>query len=287
MVESCVDVDPRNTSNVRIVFPKNPTSRDERELEDCGHAVHKNWREACVKDRCTRKHIEFELLEKEGRKRTEPLWVSFDCTTQDADTTLEYENEPGPEVFQEAKIYSCAEVVVRITDDSPSLNWIPHFAMQFLNKTRIGCRGKKFVAQFGEEELRSYVKRIFQEVFVCHHDRTRTISYITKSGSVRSTSWTRQILSDAWESMIVETKLAIEGQPRMVIKESLEVECRKFNVSKLTDTWEVVRDTRCLFCMDKRQNHVRMNSESESDELLREPWQEKPRWREPWQEKPG
>ena len=30
-----------------------------------------------------------------------------------ADTTLEYENEQSPEVFQEAMIYSCAEVVVR------------------------------------------------------------------------------------------------------------------------------------------------------------------------------
>ena len=38
------------------------------------------------------------------------------------------------------------------------------------------------MAQFGEDQLISFVKRIFQEVFVCHHDRTRTISYITKSG---------------------------------------------------------------------------------------------------------
>ena len=55
---------------------------------------------------------------------------------------------------------------------------------------------------------------------------------------------------------------------------------------KLTHTWEVVRDTRCLFCMEMRQNHVEMNSESESEKLLAEPWQ-KPGWREPWQEKPG
>ena len=56
---------------------------------------------------------------------------------------------------------------------------------------------------------------------------------------------------------------------------------------KLTDTWEGVRDTRCFFCMEKQQNHERMNSESESEEFLREPWQQKPGWREPWQEKPG
>ena len=40
---------------------------------------------------------------------------------------------------------------------------------------------------------------------------------------------------------------------------------------KLTDTLEVVRDTRCLYRMEKRLNHVRMNSESESERLLREP----------------
>ena len=124
-----------------------------------------------------------------------------------ADTTLEHKNEPSPEVFQETKIHSCAEVYVRITDDSPLLNWIPHFTMRFLNKTRIGCRGKESVAQFGEEELKSSVKRRIEEVFVCHQDRTRITLYITKSGIVRGRSWTRQILSDAGESMIAETKL--------------------------------------------------------------------------------
>ena len=44
---------------------------------------------------------------------------------------------------------------------------------------------------------------------------------------------------------------------------------------------------RIIEAQEKRQNHVRMNSESESEDFLREPWQEKPGWREPWQEKPG
>ena len=61
--------------------------------------------------------------------------------------------------FQEAKIHSCAEVVVGITDDSPMLSWIPHFAMRFLNKTRIGCRGKVSIPQIGEPELASSAKR--------------------------------------------------------------------------------------------------------------------------------
>ena len=71
------------------VFPKNPTSTEERELEDCGHSVHKNWRGACVKDRCTRKHLQVEPLEK-GRERTKSSWVSSDCVfliQENADTT--------------------------------------------------------------------------------------------------------------------------------------------------------------------------------------------------------
>ena len=184
----------------------------------------------------------FNLNRWRKKEENEPSWVSVDCTLLcNADTTLEYENEPSPDVLEEAKIYSCAEVVVRITDDNPLLNWIPRFAMRFLNKTRIGCGGKESIAQFGEEELTSSVKRIPQEVFVCHHDRTRTISCITKSGIVRGRSWTRQILSDAWESMIAETKLA--DQPRMLIKELLEVECRKFyvwsvNIEAHGHTWQ-------------------------------------------------
>ena len=72
-----------------------------------------------------------------------------------------------------------------------------------------------------------------------------------------------------------------QDQQRMLIKEPLEVESTKifyvlYAKLKLTDAWEVVRDTRFLFCMEKRQNHVRMNSEGESERSLREPWQEKP-----------
>ena len=80
-------------------------------------------------------------------------------------------------------------------------------------------------------------------MFVRHHDRTRTISYITKNGIVRSKSWTRQIFSDAWEStnwedlgnplhtVVAETKLTekfIEDEkgkdlllPRMLVKKPL------------------------------------------------------------------
>ena len=161
------------------------------------------------------------------------------------------------------KIYSCVEVIARkvkrqcrtfnisaerntsarITDDISLLNWTPHFAMRFLNKMGTG-----------EEELISFVKRIIQGMFVCHHDRTRTSSHITKSGIVRGKSWTRQILSDAWEStnwedlfhnplhsVIAETKKMTEKfiedeegtdllLPRMLVKKPLEVEHRKLYI---------------------------------------------------------
>ena len=136
-------------------------------------------------------------------------------------------------VFQEATIQSCVEVAVRetkrqcrilrmyaehntsvrITDDISLLNWIPHFAMQFLNKMRTGRRWRKPMAQFGEkiwfhqfgeEGISSFVKRIIQGIFVGHHDRTRAIESITKSGIVRGKSRTKQTLSDAWESKIWE-----------------------------------------------------------------------------------
>ena len=125
-------------------------NEEEQELEDCGHAVCRSWRVVCVKDRCVGKHLQFELLEKEGRKRTKPSLVALDCvflTQENADTTLEYENEPSPEVFQEVKTCSCVEVVVRkvkrqcrlfkisaerntsarITDDNSLLNWNSSF----------------------------------------------------------------------------------------------------------------------------------------------------------------
>ena len=98
------------------MIQKNPTSGEEQEPEDCGHAVHKSWCVVCVKDHCAGKHLQFQLLEKEGRERTKPSLVAFDCvflTQENADTDSEYENEPSPEVFQEVKIYSCVEGVAR------------------------------------------------------------------------------------------------------------------------------------------------------------------------------
>ena len=84
---------------------------------------------------------------------------------------LKDENEPRMKVFQEMMIHSCVEVAVRemkrpgrilrisaehktsvrIIDDISLLNWIPHFAMQCLNKMRTGRRWRKPMVQSGAE----------------------------------------------------------------------------------------------------------------------------------------
>ena len=140
------DKSPEDGIHTFEMIQKNPTSRKEQEFGDYGHAVSRSGCVVCVKDRCAGKHLQFEPLEREGRERTKLSMVTFDCvflTQENADMTLEYENEPSQEVFQEVKIYSIVEGVVRITNDIPLLNWILHFAMRFLNKIRTGRRWKK------------------------------------------------------------------------------------------------------------------------------------------------
>ena len=74
---------------------------------------------------------------------------------------------------------------------------------------RTGRGWRKPVAQFGEkvcfrkigeDGVSSFASRMTQGIFVCHHDRTGAVLCITKNGVVQSKSWTRQTLSDAWES---------------------------------------------------------------------------------------
>ena len=107
---------------------------------------------------------------------------------------------------------------VRIADDNPLLSWHPRFAAQVMNKMRIGKRRKgewneenwsKPMAQFGEkvwfrkigeDGVSSFASRMTQEIFVGHHDRTGAVLCITKNGVMRGWSWTRQTLSEAWES---------------------------------------------------------------------------------------
>ena len=106
------------------MFLKNSTSREERELEDCGHSVHKNWRGACVKDRCTRKHLQVEPLEKEENEQNHHgfLLIAFSCVMQ-----IRHWNARMNQVrryFKKRRFTHCVEVVVRITDDIPRLKLI-------------------------------------------------------------------------------------------------------------------------------------------------------------------
>ena len=86
---------------------------------------------------------------------------------------------------------------------------------------RIGPRLRKPKAQFGEkvwfrkigeDGVSSVVSRMTQGIFVGHHDRTRAVLSITKNGVVRGKSWTRQTLSDAWESTNWEDLCGIPWQ---------------------------------------------------------------------------
>ena len=63
--------------------------------------------------------------------------------------------------------------------------------------------------------------------------------------------------------------------PRIVVERAPEVEPRRFYVClrilKLTDTLEAAQDVQRLHRMEKRQSHITMNAERESERSLKEP----------------
>ena len=201
---------------------------------------------------------------------------------------------------------------VRIADDSPLLSWLPRFAEQVMNKMRIGKDGKtsdmrrtgrrwtKPMAQFGEkvwfrkigqDGVRSFASRMTQGIFVGHHDRTGAVLCITKNGVARGKSWTRQTLSDAWESTNWEglcgtpwhmvapelklTKKVTADKEGLGLKErqrlNLEDSTSCLRTLKLTDTLEAAQGVQRLHRMQKRQSHITTNAESESERSLRGP----------------
>ena len=61
--------------------------------------------------------------------------------------------------------------------------------------------GEKFwFRKIGADGISFTASRMTQGVFVGHHERTGAVLCITKNGVERGQSWTRQTLSDAWES---------------------------------------------------------------------------------------
>ena len=116
---------------------------------------------------------------------------------------------------------------------------------QFGEKVR--CR------KIGQDGVSSFASRMTQGIVTDHHDRTGEVLCITKNGVVRGNSWTRQTLSDAWESMNWEGWWGIPWQmvapelkltekvtrnkegagpplPRIVVERAPEVEPRRFYV---------------------------------------------------------
>ena len=139
---------------------------------------------------------------------------------------------------------------VRVADGSPSLSWVPRFAAQVMNKMTIGKDGK--TSEMRQEQFDTS-PGVCKPSFVGHHDRTGAVLSITKNGVVRGKSWTRQTLSDAWEStnweglcgtpwQMVAPELKLtkkvtadkEGAgpplPRIVVERAPEVEPRRFYV---------------------------------------------------------
>ena len=148
---------------------------------------------------------------------------------------------------------------VRVVDGSPLLSWLPRFAAQVMNKMRISKDGKSsemrrnwskmekingairrekvWYRKIGEDGVSSFASRMTQGIFVGHHDRTGAVLCITKNGFVRGKSWTRQTLSDVWESTNWEGLCGTPRQigtgsplPRIVVERMPEVEPRRFYV---------------------------------------------------------
>ena len=158
-------------------------------------------------------------------------------------------------------------------------------------------REKVWFRKIGENGVSSFASRITQGIFVGHHDRTGAVLCTTKNGVVRCESWTRQTLSDAWESTNWEGLCGTLWQmvaPELKLtkkitadKEGAGPHCQglwlkehpKLNpddftsclrILKLTDIREAVQDVQRLHRMEKRQSHIMTNVESESDRFLRE-----------------
>ena len=70
---------------------------------------------------------------------------------------------------------------------------------------------KVWFHEIGEDGVSSFASRMSQGSFVGHHDRTGAVLCITKNGVVRGKSWTRQTLSDAWESTDLSADIEAHG----------------------------------------------------------------------------
>ena len=74
------DEEPSEAKVPRVrMNPKNPSSRENQEHEDSGHAVYTSWCAACVDGRGVGGQHRMELLEEEERVRTTPMLPILIC----------------------------------------------------------------------------------------------------------------------------------------------------------------------------------------------------------------
>ena len=86
---------------------------------------------------------------------------------------------------------------------------------------------KVWFRKIGEDGVSSFASRMTP--FVGHHDRTGAVLYITMTGTVRGTNWTRQTLIDAWESTNWE---GLCGTPWQMVAPELKL-TKKVTADKL------------------------------------------------------
>ena len=83
------DEEPLEAEIPRVrMNPKNPTSREQQEHEDLGHAACRSWCAACVEGRGVGGQHRIELVEEDERERTTPIvaFVNHFLTHENADT---------------------------------------------------------------------------------------------------------------------------------------------------------------------------------------------------------
>ena len=78
--------------------------------------------------------------------------------------------------------------------------YIPKVSLRLFQCKSARCRHETVGPDLGGHGVSSFASRMTQGIFVGHHGQTRAVLRITKNEVVRGKSWTRQTLSDAWES---------------------------------------------------------------------------------------
>ena len=129
------------------------------------------------------------------------------------------------------RIYAEHNTSVRITDDIPLFNWIPHFARRFLNKMRKGREWKESIAHFGKEGLTSFVKHNSRSVCLPWWLNNFNFNFI----HYQEWNCAKQKLGKTdlkWRQGIDDcgNQIGNGSRPRILVKEPSEVECGKFYV---------------------------------------------------------